>query len=235
MTLLRALLIGLAILVGMQGRRPAAPAPAATPGEASAQVRALLVADIQLQVHESTHWHPVLESSTRFVSRRSHVVPGLVYHWASHPEPVIPTWDRHALVGARGGVHFLAGQKSWAALAAGWAPASRAEALEGCREFVRVSRGEGPDEEPESAGEAGETYRSLLEHQPADFSRRVNEPAVVDGPTAETKAWRVELWTIDPASAALRYRCVFPASGSAAGPVLSVIDSLPVPRPVPFE
>lgn len=235
MTLLRALLVGLALLVAMQYRHAAAPAPAAAPSEAPAQVRAWLLTDLQRQAHESTRWHPVLESSTRFVSRRSRVVPGLVYHWASHPEPVIPSWDRHALVGARGGIHFLAGQESWAAMAAGWAPASRAEALEGCLEFVRVSRGEGPDAGPVSAEEAGERYRSLLEHQPADFSRRVSQPAVVTGPTAETKAWRVELWTIDPASAALRQRCVFPASGSAAGPVLSVADSVPVPRPVPVE
>ena len=234
MTLLRALLIVLALLVAVRYRRPAAPARATDPDEAPAQVRAWLLTDLQSQVHESSHWHAVLESSTRFESRRSRVVPGLVYHWASHPAPVVPLALSHALVGTRGGLNFLDAERAWPAMAAGWSPADRAEALEGCLEFVRVSWREGPDGGPVSAERDRERYRSLLESQPADFSRRVARPARVTGPTAAAKAWRVELWTIDPGSAR-RYRCVFPAPGSASGPELTVADSVPLPHPLTIE
>jgi hypothetical protein len=170
--------------------------------------------------------------SLEYVEMHSHVWPDVKYVWVRYlgtdRAPLYPTY---AVAAVRGGVHkVIRSVDDWDSMIAGRDPSSATDALLACNELVRSVRSFlGPDSTSiVSYSQDPGQLRHLVDEDSVRFAAKAAQPSSVRVPSASDSMWTVEQWFVLNyiQAVAIRARCRFPSTGTAARTQFAVIDSI---------
>ena len=192
----------------------------------------MLLAELRSLASEQ-HIRMALDTANvTFATTQSRAVPGLLYHWAGLPSPVIDHGGIMALVATRDTtMRVVRYPVEWSAVASGWEPGTREAAAWACAELYRIPTHGGPRDQAEVFGLDTLPTLALMPGERQWLQRQLPDTFVVADAPFPGIALRVRLWVVNPeiSTVADEIACELPVPmwimGQPAN--LAIIRSLP--------